>query len=802
MLSSYIKIALRNLKKYKGYSLINIAGLGIGMACCILILLYVQHELSYDRFHEKGERIYRASREWFNANGETSLHLGHVAPPIGPLLAADFPEIEEVTRLLGFSALVSQGERFYQEDNIFFAEANLFKVFTFPFLQGNPESALAQPNSVVISESTARKYFPDGNALDQSLRFSVRGMEVDFKVTGVTADVPANSHFHYDFLVSFITYEAFGTDLQSWGSNNYSTYLLLPAGMEIAKIAAQIPDFIARHHPDGEAAVGRTTLNFMNLRDIHLHSQLDSEIEANGDINNVYIFSAIAALILLIACINFMNLATARSARRAKEVGMRKVAGANRVQLIGQFLGESVVYAILAMVLALLLVAAALPAYSNFLGYALSINMAENGFLLLGLLGMVLLVGIAAGSYPAFFLSSFRPVVVLKGTGAAKLSGHSGGLRKSLVVLQFAISIVLMVAVGVVYQQLDYVHNKDLGYDKSRIALLPAGSEINQRFQDLQARLLLHPAVEKVSLAKRVPTGRLLDSWGTSINYVGTDQPIDFRIAGLMVDHTYIPTYGIPLAAGRNFSRELASDSSEAFILNESAVRQIGWQQPADAVGEPFNYGDRNGYIIGVVKDFHFESLRNKITPICMMIATARSNTVSVKISEQDIPGALAFLKEIWQEYRPNNPFEYEFVDERFQQLYRDDERLMTIFGYFSILAILIACLGLFGLASFSAEQRIKEIGIRKVLGAPVSSLVLMLSQEFTKFVLLANILAWPAAYFAMKSWLAGFAYHTELGVTLFIVAMLLAFAIALLTVSYQAVKTSLANPVKALRYE
>lgn len=801
MFRNYIKITLRNLRKYKGYSFINIAGLAIGLACCVMILLFVQHELSYDNFHENADDIYRVSREWKNADGETSLHLGHVAPPIGPLLASDFSEIQEMTRMLGFSALVSHKDNFFQEDNVFFAEENFFKVFTFPLLKGNPETALSEPGTVVITESIAEKFFPDGDAYNQTLRFFVRGIEADFKITGITADVPVNAHFHYDLLASFKTYEAFGTDLESWGSNNYSTFLLMPENYNIENLASQIDGFIGRHHPNGEQAVGRTTLHFMPLRDIHLHSNLDSEIEANGDINNVYIFSAIAVLILLIACINFMNLATARSARRAKEVGMRKVVGAKRSQLIFQFLGESILLALVSLGLALVLVMFFLPTYEEFLGYSLAMNFQSNLLLAASMLGIALFVGLLSGSYPAFFLSSFKPVSVLKKSG--KVSGGAAAtLRKTLVVLQFSISLVLMIAVGMVYKQLDYVHNKDLGFSKDQVVVLPSSQEIINRFESVQSRLLQHPNIEEVSIAKRVPTGRLLDSWGTNINYAGTDDPINFRIAALVVDHDYLEAYGIELAAGRNFDRALASDSTEAFILNEAAIKRIGWESADEAIGQPMGYGSRNGFIIGVVKDFHFESLRNKISPICMVISNRSLNQVSIKMNEHDTAGTLAFLETQWAEFRPNFPFDYEFIDERFSQLYASEERLMEIFGFFSILAILIACLGLFGLASFSAEQRTKEIGIRKVLGASVGKLILMLSQEFTKFVLIANLIAWPIAYYAMDSWLQEFAYHTEIAFSIFIFATIAAFLIAVLTVGYQAIKASLANPVRALRYE
>ncbi|MCG3120619.1 MAG: hypothetical protein ALAOOOJD_03400 [bacterium] len=806
MLKNYLKIALRNLLKYKVYSFINVLGLAVGMASCILILLYVRDELSYDRHHEHAEQIYRVTREWFNSDGSTSLHLGHVAPPIGPLLKNDFPDILQMARInSGGNPLLRYQDQVFQEERFYFADPNIFEIFTLPLLHGDPKQALADPNSVVLTPAMAKKYFGSAEPLGKVINFN---QQVDLKVTGVMQEIPANSHFHFDFLGSLkLPEQIFGErEFKNWSSNNYATYLLFSKNYSTANFLQAIPAFIGRHHPDGEKAIPQTTLHLQRLTDIHLHSQLDSEIEANGNMMYVYIFAAIAVFLLLIACINFMNLATARSANRAREVGLRKVVGAERQQLIKQFLGETVVLAFIALLLAVVFVELALPQFNAFAGKELALRSQSALFIFGSLLGVALFVGIVAGSYPAFFLSHFQPVAVLKGQ---KIGSTKSRFRSMLVVFQFAISIILIVGMGVVYNQLEYCRTKNLGLNKEHIVVLPvsAGEEIARRYPDMCNQLLQHPHIAGVAASKRVPSGRLLDSSGGRLLDGEKSTPLEFRIANVRVDHNFIPTYGMQMAAGRNFSTAFPTDSTEAFILNETAVKKIGWAAPETAVDKPFEYGNRQGRIIGVVKDFNYESLHQPITPIVMLIAPSSFNTVSVKIRANrpaDLAATLDFLKQKWQEYRPDFPFQYSFLDERYERLYQSEHRLGQIFGTFSLLAVFIACLGLFGLASYTAEQRTKEIGIRKVLGASVGNIVLLLSKEFTRLVTVATFVSWPLAYYAMNRWLQEFAYrinlHQQSGT--FLLAAALALAIALLTVSFQSIKAALGNPIKALRYE
>ena len=801
MFKNYLKIAFRNISKHKGYTFINIAGLAIGMACCILILLFVFDELSYDKFHENHDRIIRVTRKWFNEDGVVNLHLGHVAPPIGPLLKNDFPEIIHSIRMIRVGGLlVGKDSAFYEAPRFFFAEEDLFKVFTLDRIAGDPDTALQDPLCVVITDEMAERYFGTEEPIGKSLTVQTSSQKVDMKVTGVIKPLPHNSHFHADFLGSFKTYEAVVGDreMQSWSSNNYATYLLLPEGYDINRLKSQLDTFIDRHY--GKGMSERTKLELQRLTDIHLYSHLDSEIEANSDIMYVYVFSIIAFFVLLIACFNFINLATARSAGRAKEVGLRKVVGAQRAQLIRQFLSESIITAVISLLIALVIVFLVLPKFNQFVGRDLSLNIMENISLFFSLFLITIFVGFISGIYPAVFLSAFKAVRVLKGNLDRGKKGLS--FRTVLVVFQFATSIILIICVGVVSGQLNYMRTRNLGFDEEHVVVLPSSPAIGERLEAFKSRLLRNPNILSVSAAKRVPSGRLLDSAEARVLSGETSQPITFRIAQLRVDYDYIPTFKMEMAAGRNFSREMGTDADQAFILNETAARRIGWKSPEEAVGKGFGYGLRKGQIIGVVKDFHFESLHQEISPIVMFISSTDLSQISIRISSQNIPQTMALLKDTWAELRPDYPFSYYFIDENFDQLYRSEENLQRIFSYFAFLSVVIGCLGLFGLASYSAERRTKEIGIRKVLGASATGLVGLLSKEFTKWVLLANVIAWPMAYLVMSRWLQNFAYRSGIGLGTFLLAGGLAWMIAFLTVCYQVIKASLADPVKALKYE
>jgi len=808
MLKNYIKIALRNLRKNPGYSFINIFGLAVGMGVSIIILLYVQYELSYDTYHENSDRIVRVSRAWFNQDGETSLHLGHAAPPFGPMLEQDFEDtIEEMVRFFQISPLLRNDDKSFVEDRFFFADPEVFEVFSWEMLKGDPATALVNPDALVITQSMARKYFGEKDAMGKAIELEFQGAKFQLQVTGVIKDIPENSHFQFDFLASIVPVVQFygGQEamMRNFGSNNFATYLLLKKGYDWRQLQLQIPDFIDRHLGSADQdrpASDNTMLYLQPLTSIHLHSNLDSEIEANSRIEYIYIYAAIALFILIIACINFMNLSTARSSKRAVEVGLRKVIGADRRALIGQFIGESMVMALFALLLATLFVELMLPFVNDFIDKNLVLNLIENYSNLIGMVGLILFVGLLAGSYPAFFLSRFEPASVLK--GSFKAGGIHERFRSVLVVAQFAISITLMVCMIVVYNQLDFMRSKDLGFDKDNIAVLPVSQQITSNYEMVRERLLVHPGIVNVSIASRVPSGRLLDSQDTHAEVNGELRDIDFRIADIHVSHNFMETFGIKLVAGRNFDINLASDSTQAFILNDAAVRTIGWLSPDEAVDKEFHYGNRRGRVIGVVEDFHFESLHQSIAPIVFLIPEQRISNVAVKIRDNQREETLAFLKDQWALLRPGYPFIYDFVEDNFNEQYDAEERLGMLFGFFALLAVVIAALGLFGLASFTAQQRTKEIGVRKVLGATISHIVFMLSKSFAQLVLLAVIIATPIAWYVMQKWLNGFAYHITLPVWAFFAAGGIALFIALATISWQSVRAAKLNPVDSLRSE
>ncbi len=799
MLRNYLKIAFRSLSKQKMYSAINVMGLSIGLASCLLITMYILFELSYDRYHVNSDRIYRVWREFNNPDGTTNLRLGPISSKFAPLFREDFPEFEHVTRFYSDNgALIGSNNRFFNEDRFLWADKHFFDVFTTRWISGDARTALSEPNSVVLTRSTAQKYFGDKDPVGLSLTYE---RERNLKVTGLIEDSPPNSHFHFDLLGSFVTLEGSGL-LDSWGSNNYSTYVLLKEGETPEAIEKKFPNFLDRHMPEKEGMKPRqyTKLHMQPIASIHLYSHLNSEIGENSDIAYIYVLSAVALFVLIIACINYVNLATARSSRRAKEVGMRKILGAERNQLIRQFIGESLLVTFIAMAIAVVLVELTLPFFNSFVGRSLELESFINVWSIPLVLLMTFIIGLLTGSYPAFYLTRFRPITIVQNSKTR--SGTKSRLRASLVVLQFSVSIILMISMGVVYNQLEFIRKKDLGFDKEHLLVLPSSPEMIKNLETFKSKLLSNSNIVNVSAAKRIPSDRLLDAGSAQIIRNGIAENVTFRIGSLNIDHDYIPTFAMPLAAGRNFQKSLASDSTKAFIINEKAVHMLGWKSADEAIGQPFKYGDRNGFIVGVLKDFHFESLHQEIAPIMMRISTSSLHKITVRIRSDNIPATLAYLQSIWQEYRPDYPFEYSFVDERMEQLYRSEEKLGTVFGFFAALSIFIACLGLLGLASFMTEQRTKEIGIRKVLGASVWNIVAMVSREFVKFVLVASAIAWLVSYYSMNQWLSVFAYHTEVETGTLVLSSVVALVIALVTVGYQAVKAATANPVEALKYE
>ncbi|MDZ4699141.1 MAG: ABC transporter permease [Rhodothermales bacterium] len=810
MLKSYLTIALRNLRRHKSYAFINIFGLAVGLAACCLILLYVRDELLFESMHKRADRIYRVHLEGALA-GQT-FNSATTSAPMAAALRQDYPEVESAARIWGTGrVLLRSGDRSFYEEDFFWADSTVFEVFSFHFLQGNARTALNRPDGLVITESTARRYFGEADPLGKTLTLD---NQLDLTVTGVISDMPDNTHFQFDMLGALLSQDR--SRSPEWIGNSFYTYVLLREGHAGDVLEAKFPDLVRTYAgPQLQQATGqsyealltsgvRYGFYLMPLRDIHLHSKAENDFAVNGDIQYVYILLAVAVFIVLIACINFMNLSTARSANRAREVGLRKVLGSDRRRLVQQFLGESVLMAIVAMVIALALMVALLPVMNTLSGKSLSLDLFRDPAIALGLLGVALTAGLLAGLYPAVVLSSFRPIEILKGqftTGARGL-----WMRRVLVVTQFAISMMLLVGTGVMYNQLRFMQERDLGFRGAQAVVLPIETEAMRRhYPALSDALQAHPGVEHVAAGNGVP-GRFMNDTVFRPEG-GTNEDLkNLKVAS--ISDTYIETLGLEMAAGRPFSSDVTSDSTQAFLLNETGARLFGWS-PEEAVGKKVAWVSRNDdgtdemrTVVGVVRDFHLESMQLEIKGMIFYPGPQAFTNVVVRVRPGDMPATLAFLESTWTTYEPGFPFRYFFLDEDFGRLFERERRLGQMFTGFTALAILIACLGLFGLASFITQQRTKEIGVRKVLGASVPVILLMLSREFTRMVLWACVLAFPVAWFVMDRWMDGFAYRTELGWGVFALAGLATLLIAWLTVGYQSIKAALADPVKSLRYE
>ncbi|MFC2158587.1 ABC transporter permease [Acidobacteriota bacterium] len=814
MLKNYIKIALRNIKKNRGISFINIAGLAIGMAVCILILLYVRSELSFDAFHEHSDRVYRIQRSFIAPDGSERMAFSTLAPSFVPLLEENFPEIERAVRMWGNgNHTVTIEDRNYIESRFFYAEEDIFKVFTLPLLKGDSDTALKNPHSVVLSRSMSEKFFGDEDPIGKSLKVDNNFL---CTVTGVMEDSPQNTHLHIDILGSYTSLlGSFGSGENDYfhGSRNFSdnvtlVYALLVEGTDIQVLTSKIPDFLDRTSPprtDRDGNVVRmsqvSNLVFQKMKDIHLRSHTSKEFEPNSDIKYVVFFTIIAFFILIIACINFMNLSTAQAVKRAKEVGLRKVVGANRRLLASQFLGESFIITLIAMASALTLVFITRPWFNAFSGNTLSLDILATPVGLLSLLGVFLITGFVSGLYPSLFISAFHPASILRGEVSKGRKGTA--FRRILVIFQFAISIILIFSVTVVSKQMHYIQNVDLGYDRENIVLFRVDQLILNHWQDIKSALKQNPRILHTSLSKRAPTGQLLDSPGFRTEVYGEVVASKFRMPHNRVEHDFFKTYGMQIIAGRDFSIDFPTDARQAYILNETAASQLGWKKAEDAVGSTIQgIGHPKGTVIGVVRNFNYESLHKEIIPILSYILPTQANTLSVRLAPGNARKNIEFIQGTLKQFHPGLPMEYEFLQSRINQLYRNEDRMLKMFGYFSILAIIIGCLGLFGLAAFASEQRTKEIGIRKILGASVSGITLRLTLDFTKWILVANIIAWPIAFFTMNAWLKNFAYRTFIGWDPFILSGVTAFIIAVLTVCYQTIRSAVTDPVAALRYE
>lgn len=800
MLKNYIKVALRAILRYKGYSLINVVGLAIGMACCLIILIWVLDELSYDRFHENANHIYRVEQDQ-HYSGRT-FHVNVTPYPMAEGCTAEIPDVVDATPFpFAGTLLLRHGEKAFFEQGVFAVKPAFLRMFSFPLIKGTKEHALQNPNSIVITEEMAAKYFGDIEPIGNTITIN---NQFEFTVTGVLKDLPTNTILSFDVLVPFEFLKDLGRTIDQWGWNSIVTFVQLHEKAVVSEVNGKITEL--RHSkvldtfqddPDGlEQFKKREKTNFMlnPLIDVHLHSYFGYS-KSMGFILYVYIVTVIAAFVLLIACINFMNLSTARSANRAKEVGLRKVVGAMKGHLIRQFYGESILLAFIAMLIAILLVLIILPGFNTFVEKEYSIMNISEWQLLLGMMVVTLFTGIISGSYPALLLSSFQPVKVLSG---ALSSGSKGAMfRKVLVVFQFTLSITLIIATIVMFFQIRYMKNKELGYEKEHLVYIPLRGDTQNSYEVLKNELLKGEKVINVTGTNHTPTHIGSNSGGAE--WDGKDPNFRTLISFNAVDFDYVETMKIDMIEGRTFSKEFSTDTSSAFLVNEEVVKLMGTES---AVNKRFEFLGQDGKIVGVMKNFHFQSVSEKIEPLALYVQPRQVNYAVIRLQAGEIQPGLDYVKNVWLAVNPNYPFDYKFVEDELNNVYKGWSRLSSLLKYFTIVAIFIACLGLFGLASFTAEQRTKEMGVRKVLGASIAGLVILMSREFAKWVLIANIIAWPVAYFTMNNWLQSFAYRIDLSIWIFLSTAVLAFVIAILTVSYQSIKVSLANPVKSLRYE
>lgn len=802
MFKNYFKIAWRNLRKNKLFSFINILGLSIGIELCFIIMLYVQDELSYDKFNKNADNI---ARIVFHANingGEINESV--VMAPVAQTMKKDFPEVQDATRLARYGApKVTYKDKTFKDDQLTLVDPNFFSIFTLPMIKGDAKTALLQPHTVVITKKIAEKYFGKEEAIGKILSFNNTD---SYKVTGIIENVPANSHFHFDMFGSITGWDQINSD--SWLISNTYTYLLLKPGANYKEIEAKFPAMVAKYMgPQIQQQMGlsleqfRTKGNSLGfalqpLTSIHLYSHTNNEFEPGGNATYVYIFAGIAIFMLIVACINFINLSTAGASKRAKEVGIRKVAGSLRLQLISQFLSESILISLIALIIAIVLVQSALPAFNEISGKQLSLNIQP----LLAFIVLGLLVGVVAGIYPAFYLSSFKPITVLKG----KLTGNnkSFGLRSGLVVFQFFISVGLIIGTIVVYQQMKFIQNKDLGYNKDKLITIPNSYVLGKNEAVFKQQMLQDPRIVNATMSWYKPAGP--SNYNNALAYPQGNDNLIVNGVDYHVDDQYIPTLGMQMITGRNFFKDFATDSS-GIILNETAVKALGWNN-ANALDKiVIRQNSDKGtnfpfHVIGVVKNFNFKSLHEAISPLFMTLQP--EGGLIFKIKTTDVAGVITTIKKQWETYNTGEPFTYNFMDDLYNKTYSAEQKTGTILNIFSVLTIFVACLGLFGLATYTAEQRTKEIGIRKVLGASVSQVTQMLSKEFIKLVLIASLIAFPVAWWAMNKWLQSFAYRVNISWWMFAVAGLVALLIALITVSFQAIKAAIANPAKSLRTE
>ena len=798
MFKNYFKVALRSIRKNKLYSFVNIIGLTTGITGCILIGLYIWNELSYDDFHKNGDRIVRITMEY--GGGGTVNKTALTGTKTGPQLKRDFPQIEAFTRTMKSPRSVANGTKVFNESNVLYADADFFKLFSFKLLRGNAATVLESPNKIVLTERSAKKYFGDSDPIGKTVR--INDIQ-DFEITGIAENAPLNSQIQFDMVVSFTSLGV--SKNEEWFSANYITYFLLHDAAQINPFQQQVKQYMqkvskAELHLEGSDYL---TYNLERFASVHLHSTLDG-LEPNGNITYIYVLGVIAVLILLIACVNYTNLSTAQSVGRSTEIGVRKVLGAAKSQLLKQFLGESLIVTFIALLLAILVSIALLPLFNSITGKAYTASLLLRPVPLSGLLLLAMVIGFVAGSYPAFVLSNSGLVGILK--SGLRISTSGGGLRKSLIIFQFVISVFLIIATIVVLQQVSFIQHKEMGYNREQVVVLPVDFKMHAVYDPFKKAIELNPGVVSASGAYDAPT---FVGWGDGLSADNGTGKKELSITAMPVDLDFLKTTGMHLISGRDFIRaDFASQDTsndyknyhDTYILNEKAARELGWTAE-EAIGKTVKRST-TGPVVGVVKDFHFASLHSPIGPMVIFLDTSMIRKMFVKIKGQNIASTLAGMEAIWKERIPWRPFDYHFLDEDFNNLYKTEQRTARLFALFSGLAIALACLGLFALAAFTTVQRTKEIGIRKILGAGIGNITLLVSKQFISLVFIGILIASPLAWWAASRWLQDFAYRINIGWWIFFIAAALAVLIAVITVSYHAIRAAMANPVKALRTE
>jgi putative ABC transport system permease protein len=800
MFKNYLLVTIRNLRKQKTYAFINIIGFAVGMAACILIVLYVLNELSYDKFLKNADRIYRIGVEGNLSGNYVKYPISNLGT--GPTMLKDFPEVESFTRFYSMDRVpVKYQDKNFFEERLAYVDPQFFEVFSFPLLQGDSKTALVNAYSIVITRGIAKKYFGNENPLNKQLRLNNNS---DYTVTAVIENIPQNSHLKFDFLTSIETYYIINNrKVEEWTNFSNYTYFLLKKDIQVAQLTKKFPGFINQYLATMVNLLGGDLRFFLQpVTDIHLYSNLGYEMPGNSDIAYIYVFSSIAFFILLIACINFMNLATARSTSRAKEIGVRKILGADKRKLIKQFLAESMMYSTISMLLALLLVRLVTPYFSSLSGNDLSFHLKEMPWLIPVFISFTFFTGLLAGIYPALFLSAFEPILVIK--KITRAGSSSSRFRKVLVISQFIISINLIIGSSVMFNQLNFMKNKKLGFNKEHVVVIPImDSSIRSKIESIKNELKSYSSVISISSTSDVPGNNPDYSAFIPEGYTTEQTQLLHRIN---CDSDFIPTMGMELVSGRNFSQDFSTDAEEATIINETAARTYGWDNPLGKKIGYFTNEEMNklGYrtVIGLVKDFHVKSLHEKILPLLLTNNQDYLEEIAVRIRPEGLSGTLDFLEKKWKDYDSGRPFDYYFLDQSFDAQYQSDRQLNKIIGYFSLFAIFVACLGLYGMTSFMTEQRFKEIGIRKTLGASIPSIIILLTKEVTKLILLAAIIAIPVSYYFLQRWLEGFAYRTGIGITTYVISTIIVLFIGYTTIAYQSIRAALINPVKAIRIE